>query len=327
MPKISVIIPVFNVEPFVRRCLLSAINQSFRDIEIIVVDDCGSDKSIDIVRSFNDPRIRIVSNARNLGLLQARIAGVKVALGDYIIFLDSDDFLDLNALEKVYEKAIKSDFDYVSFFYYYYRKIKGIDIKDSSNDPLLDPNYQYVEGPFNPNELEFNNRDDFIKYIKSNSFGWNIWARLIKREKYLQALTYFEDMHINVAEDVIQNYVLWNICNSFAFIKDGFYFYCENPNSLTQNANLKKLEVFVKDHKEVIKKIKELKRVFGGGVTWKYLHILKHEKNRQSAHVAFLKSDRGLFSKIRFRIILNILRIKIRLEQIFYGIMRRLKLA
>ncbi|MDU7692739.1 MAG: hypothetical protein E7K04_00615, partial [Helicobacter sp.] len=94
-----------------------------------------------------------------------------------------------------------------------------------------------------------------------------------------------------------------------------------------QNANLKKLEVFVKDHKEVIKKIKELKRVFGGGVTWKYLHILKHEKNRQSAHVAFLKSDRGLFSKIRFRIILNILRIKIRLEQIFYGIMRRLKLA
>ncbi|EBI2345653.1 glycosyltransferase family 2 protein, partial [Campylobacter jejuni] len=78
MPKISIILPTFNVEKYIAKALESCINQSFKDIEIIVVDDCGSDKSIDIAKEYakKDERIKIIHNEENLGLLRARYEGV-----------------------------------------------------------------------------------------------------------------------------------------------------------------------------------------------------------------------------------------------------------
>ena len=92
MPKISIILPTFNVEKYIAKALESCINQSFKDIEIIVVDDCGSDKSIDIAKEYakKDERIKIIHNEENLGLLRARYEGVKAAGGGYIMFLDPD---------------------------------------------------------------------------------------------------------------------------------------------------------------------------------------------------------------------------------------------
>lgn len=87
MPKISIILPTFNVEKYIAKALESCINQSFKDIEIIVVDDCGSDKSIDIAKEYakKDKRIKIVHNEKNLGLLRARYKGVKAAGGGGIL--------------------------------------------------------------------------------------------------------------------------------------------------------------------------------------------------------------------------------------------------
>ena len=103
-PKISIIMPVYNVAPFVAKALQSCVEQSFRDIEIICVDDCGQDESMDIVEEFakKDERIRIVRNKQNLGLLHVRFEGTKIARGEYIMFLDSDDFLDSRACEIAY---------------------------------------------------------------------------------------------------------------------------------------------------------------------------------------------------------------------------------
>ncbi|HHD0794862.1 TPA: glycosyltransferase family 2 protein [Campylobacter jejuni] len=89
MPKISIILPTFNVEKYIAKALESCINQSFKDIEIIVVDDCGSDKSIDIAKEYakKDKRIKIIHNEENLGLLRARYEGVKAAGGGvYYVF-------------------------------------------------------------------------------------------------------------------------------------------------------------------------------------------------------------------------------------------------
>ncbi|EAL0983265.1 glycosyltransferase family 2 protein, partial [Campylobacter jejuni] len=79
MPKISIILPTFNVEKYIAKALESCINQSFKDIEIIVVDDCGSDKSIDIAKEYakKDERIKIIHNEENLGTFAARNNGVK----------------------------------------------------------------------------------------------------------------------------------------------------------------------------------------------------------------------------------------------------------
>ncbi|EAH4846282.1 glycosyltransferase family 2 protein, partial [Campylobacter coli] len=102
MALISIILPTYNVEKYIARALESCINQTFKDIEIIVVDDCGNDKSIEIAKEYaiKDNRIKIIHNEENLKLLRARYEGVKVAKAPYILFLDSDDYLELDACEE-----------------------------------------------------------------------------------------------------------------------------------------------------------------------------------------------------------------------------------
>ncbi|WP_279434198.1 glycosyltransferase family 2 protein [Campylobacter volucris] len=103
MSQISIILPTYNVEKYIARALDSCINQTYKNIEIIVVDDCGSDKSIDIAKEYasKDERIKIIHNKENLKLLRARYEGVKVANSPYIMFLDPDDYLSLMPVKNV----------------------------------------------------------------------------------------------------------------------------------------------------------------------------------------------------------------------------------
>lgn len=96
-PTVSVVMPVYNVEAYVGEAIRSVLDQSFRDFELIVVDDGGADGSIEICRGYSDPRIRIVSQA-NRGLAAARNTGIAAATGDYVAFLDADDRWDAHKL-------------------------------------------------------------------------------------------------------------------------------------------------------------------------------------------------------------------------------------
>ena len=117
-PKISVIIPVYNVEKFLRECLDSVVNQTMRDIEIICVNDGSTDGSLDILKEYakKDDRI-IVINQTNGFVGSARNNGLKIAKGEYIQFVDSDDYLELNACETAYKYALQYDSDVVVFGY------------------------------------------------------------------------------------------------------------------------------------------------------------------------------------------------------------------
>lgn len=114
--KVSVIIPVYNVEKFLRKCLDSVINQTLRDIEIICVNDCSPDNSQEILNDYaaKDNRFILLDHEQNKGLAGARNTGLAVAKGDYIYFIDSDDFLACDdALESLYSTAIADDADEV----------------------------------------------------------------------------------------------------------------------------------------------------------------------------------------------------------------------
>lgn len=115
-PKVSVCIPVYNVERFIARCIQSIQQQSLEDIEIIVVNDCTPDKSMDIVHSLavNDSRIKIIDHDENHGLMVARKNGYMAATGDYITFCDSDDTLPKDALYELYTAAVREDADIIS---------------------------------------------------------------------------------------------------------------------------------------------------------------------------------------------------------------------
>lgn len=101
-PKISVIIPVYNAEKTIGNSIDSVLSQSFTDFEILIVDDCSTDKSLDIIKSFTDSRIILMRHKKNKGAPAARNTAIKVAKGEYLAFLDSDDIWYKNKLEKHY---------------------------------------------------------------------------------------------------------------------------------------------------------------------------------------------------------------------------------
>lgn len=115
MPKVSVIIPVYNTEKYLRKCLDSVCNQTLSDIEIICVNDCSPDNSLDILKEFSqkDSRIKVINFEENKGVSIARNTGIDSATGEFIGFVDADDFIDLDFYEKLYNKAIETDADCV----------------------------------------------------------------------------------------------------------------------------------------------------------------------------------------------------------------------
>ena len=102
MTKISIIIPVYNTEKYLRRCIESAINQTLKDIEIICIDDASTDNSLNILNEYatKDKRIKVIVFKKNNGVGRARNEALRIASGEFIGFIDSDDFVD----EKYFEE-------------------------------------------------------------------------------------------------------------------------------------------------------------------------------------------------------------------------------
>ena len=112
MIKVSVIVPVFNTEKYLEKCLNSLINQTLQDIEIICINDGSTDKSADIIKKFanKDSRFKLINHEPNKQGA-ARNTGMKIAKGEYIGFVDSDDWVDLEYYEKLYNAAKRHNFD------------------------------------------------------------------------------------------------------------------------------------------------------------------------------------------------------------------------
>lgn len=127
---ITVIIPVYNSEKYIEKCLTSVTNQIYKNLEIIVVDDGSSDNSIDIIKNYakKDNRIKIFSQ-ENQGLSAARNVGLDLATGEYIVFLDSDDWLELDALSVAYEILTENNAEVVIWSYVREYNSKSIENK------------------------------------------------------------------------------------------------------------------------------------------------------------------------------------------------------
>lgn len=171
-PKISVIIPIYNSEKYLEECLYSVLNQSLKSIEVICVNDESTDHSLDILEKIKskDSRIKIVSiKHKNAGV--ARNEGMKIAKGEYLSFLDSDDYFERNALEKMY-KAAKSE--------------KGIDIVVAKSKQFKNnkKNFEKIDWSIRQELLPANNPFN-ISEIKEDVFcvfmGW-AWDKLFRNQ-------------------------------------------------------------------------------------------------------------------------------------------------
>lgn len=128
MKKISIIVPIYNEEENLRKCIESLINQTYKELEIILINDGSTDKSKEIIKSFKDKRI-IAINKKNTGISDTRNIGIGKSTGDYIMFVDSDDYLELNCIERLIETAEKENSEIVMFNYYLETPSKRIEIK------------------------------------------------------------------------------------------------------------------------------------------------------------------------------------------------------
>ncbi len=208
--KVSVIVPVFNVSDYIVKCIDSLVNQTLKDIEIIIVNDgCKDDSIKKVLDNFDDSRIVIVYK-ENGGQASARNSGVRYARGKYLFFLDGDDFLDTKALEVMYNEASKKNLDIVYCDYYLYYNDK--EIAAVSNNPFYDKN--------NPKSVILGMPGPVCK--------------LIKKELYLKEKIKFLEGHFY--EDLAIMPYLMATSNNISVLDEPFYYYVQRIGS-TMNKN------------------------------------------------------------------------------------------
>lgn len=166
MVEISVIIPIYNQEKYLSDCLDNIINQSFRDIEIICINDGSTDNSLEILEDYalKEERIRIITQ-ENQGLAATRNRGIEIANGKYVYFIDSDDYLESTALEKLHDLSEKLDPDFIMF------KLNNFD--EGSGEPIIDDYYTmpHLKERVGDNLFNYDDVSDFALKLAVNVPG------------------------------------------------------------------------------------------------------------------------------------------------------------
>lgn len=215
MPKVSVCIPVYNVEQYIGRCVESVISQSLKDIEIIIVNDCTPDKSMEIVRQYaeTDKRIVIVEHDVNHGLMMARRTGYMAATGDYITFCDSDDIMPSDAVEILYNCAIES----------------GADIVSGDMEWLYEDGTtkrSYISLPYGSDS------ESVYRALLSKEYSHTLWSKLFQNS-LLQNHEYITLMHATNGEDGMLFYQVLQYANKVIHENKVVYSYFQNHQSST----------------------------------------------------------------------------------------------
>lgn len=232
-PQVSIIVPIYNVEKYLDRCVRSLINQTLSNIEIILVDDGSPDKCPAMCDEYvkQDCRIKVI-HKKNAGLGYARNSGLDIATGKYVAFVDSDDFIDIHMYELLYDKVETGNFDIV-----YSGVIKEWYGGKILKDFISDKEYrgeQILRLLGDMISLDPNVKDN----IRPNS---SVWTSLYKRSLIEKYKIRFKSEREIISEDIVFHTELLPHCNSICYYPDAFYHYCYNDNSLTHNFNERKI--------------------------------------------------------------------------------------
>lgn len=274
-PKISIIVPIYNVEKYIERCCRSLFEQTLSDLEYIFVDDCSPDNSISIVKSVVEEypnrknQVHIIKHHSNKGLTCARNSGIAIATGTYIAHCDSDDYVDTLMYEKLYNAAIDqggADIITCDFNFVYPDRIQRHDIfmVDDSHDKTL------------------------INYIRS---GWTtLWCMIVKKEIY-------DEHHLRSPEDIIYTEDFWlgvrlmYFANKMTNVHEPLYYYNqENTTSIMKSRDGKSVNEERECYLQTIRFFEEQGVIdkFQEALSWRIL------KNKQdlvldpSSHALFL---------------------------------------
>lgn len=237
---ISVIVPVYNSEKYIERCLESIITQTYKNLQIIVVNDGSTDNSKSIVNNYikKDKRIILLDHEYNKGLYHSRITGIEKASGEYIGFVDSDDYISCDYFRELITEAEKSDSDIV---------VGKIVHEDESGYRYIHNSYDnYDFGTLTGHKVA----EEFWKQ-EGRLFIWHtIWNKIYKRELWTKALPIIKNQqkHLIMAEDFLFSAILYNFAQKLTSAKYAVYFYYQHSDASTSiDGNINKLRKNIND--------------------------------------------------------------------------------
>ena len=221
-PLISIIVPVYNTEKYLKRCLDSLINQTFKDIEIIIVNDASQGNCKEIVKEYlkKDSRIKYIEHSENRGTLIARKTGSINSIGKYIMYVDSDDEIEINACEEIFNIIKNKDYDIIHFGT---KIIADFDSKDIE--------WNLSTNRFNIN-LEF-----LLNELIDKKISHNMWGKVFHRRIIEKLIEYISDTPIMNAEDMLQCLIAFYFSKSYKVIQKPLYIYYADIGVSNKNTN------------------------------------------------------------------------------------------
>ena len=235
--KVSVIVPIYNAEKYIKKCVESILNQSLKEIELILVNDGSTDASYSICQTYAEKDKRIVLlDQVNAGVSVARNNGLNVAKGKYIEFVDADDYIESDTIEILYKRAVKSNSDTVIF------GIKNVYSDNESFTDVKDEDYTLTE---------------FLKHYGeyiSNAIIGATWNKLYRRE-LIEGVRFIEGKRYN--EDLFFNLDALKKCKIISLHQGVHYNYIHNADSVTSKYIENLFEIYAESNKKAIQFLKE----------------------------------------------------------------------
>ena len=295
--QFSILIPVYNVELYLEKCIKSVLDQKFDSYEIILVDDGSTDTSGTICDDFKikfPNKIKVV-HQKNKGLMATRRRLFELAKGDYCLCLDSDDFLNLDALQKIFEVIKKNDPDFVLYDLNYYNDVNGKTWKLSC--PLTSYKKYY-------------NLELLINTLLDLKFpNCSICAKCVRTELVTKEFDYSKFLHICFGEDTLQSIILYNNSKNFVYIDTPIYYY-RVGSGMTKSLPLKYLSDFYEITKvmtnvwnDQIRNIHKHIISYYSKIYFEYLYnLLQNNKDYNNLLLAFEDADIFVRDNVEFNI-------------------------
>lgn len=253
--KVTVVVPIYNVQSYLNRCIESIVNQTYKNLEILLIDDGSPDNCPQLCDEWakKDSRIKVI-HKKNEGLGMARNTGIDNATGEYICFIDSDDYIDLNMIEKTQSSIKKYDSDIVMF---------GMNCVDDSG--------KIISTKYPKTEKDFYSGNEILNYILPNMLGADtISGKKTQFNMSSSGILYslnlinknnwrFVSERKYISEDFYSLLDLFQYINSISIVHEAFYYYCYNESSLTHIFNSKRFENICICHKGMIDVCKKCK--------------------------------------------------------------------
>ena len=300
--KFSILVPVYNVEKYLRQCLDSILSQTFTDYEVILVNDGSTDGSAKICDEYLEKHTDkiCVFHKQNQGLLLTRRFSLKQAKGEYIVFVDSDDYVAGNLLE-----ILKENFDRHACDMLLYSFVRFVEGEAEVSYPTI----PFADGTVFEGETK---RQLYESFVLKHTFS-NMWVKAVRRE-IIDVNTDYLSWNVSRSEDVIQTPPLFNNANKIVFIDQALYYYRKSLGSTTARISEKDCRNYLIVTKRISEylKIWSLSEKVGFGFTverisffYTYLRDIARKANKEKSKTLLLNTVQLLGGSETFQLLLE----------------------